>query len=88
VDVNLRDVYGETLLIDAVKWDRGGIEVVEFLVQSGAEINAVDNEGRSAFYYAIWGENPEIAQYLLDAGSECHCGISGAAEFCSCEEGG
>ena len=50
--VNLRDGSGRTPLHWAARNDRLG--VAEFLLNSGADVQAVDNLGYTALYYSVW----------------------------------
>uniref|UniRef100_A0A8C5RCW8 Protein phosphatase 1 regulatory subunit n=1 Tax=Laticauda laticaudata TaxID=8630 RepID=A0A8C5RCW8_LATLA len=45
------------------------IEVVEFLVENGADVNQADNEGWTPLHVAASCGYSEIAQYLLDHGA-------------------
>jgi hypothetical protein len=53
-----------TTLILAVK--QKNLEAVKILVAAGADINAVDKTGNSAFYWAIQSGNKEIFDFLLN----------------------
>lgn len=60
VDPNIRDQQGNTLLIYSVE-DDVKILFTKYLLQKGANINAVDNKGMSAiFKAAYWGEKQTV----------------------------
>ena len=44
---------------------RGYLEIVEKLVQNGADINQQQNDGDSAFNYACRSKHEKIIQFLL-----------------------
>ncbi|KAJ8674388.1 hypothetical protein QAD02_005650 [Eretmocerus hayati] len=50
--------------VGAAKFD-----VVELLIEHGADINAIDVEGRSILYYAVRRNSVEILNFLLKAGA-------------------
>ena len=52
-----------TILSTAV--GRGKIEFVEALIEHGADINILDDEGRSPFYSAVRSKNIEMAKLLV-----------------------
>lgn len=43
-------------------------EIVKLLISNGADINAVDGEGRTILEFAIESQNPEIIGSLIDTG--------------------
>ena len=45
-------------------------EFAEFLIEKGADVNAVDNGQFSVMYYATDAELPQIVELLLKAGAE------------------
>lgn len=66
--VNLKDGSGRTPLHWAARNDHLG--VVEFLLSSGADVQAVDNLGYTALYYSVWlGRKSEITERLIGRGS-------------------
>ncbi len=48
---------------------KGGFEVAEFLVASGADLNLISREGRTALHTAAAWCNSQIVALLLDAGA-------------------
>lgn len=67
--VNLKDGSGRTPLHWAARNDHLG--VVEFLLNRGADVQAVDNLGYTALYYSVWlGRKIEITERLISRGSD------------------
>jgi ankyrin repeat protein len=60
---------GMTPLILAVDCEFSA-DTIEFLINSGCEVDAVDNIGRSALHYAIDLDNEEIVEILLKNGAD------------------
>jgi len=54
LDVNAQDASGKTLLMEAVSWGGGDgiLEVLELLIEYGADIDLADNNGHTALWYA------------------------------------
>lgn len=48
------------------------IALLEFLLDNGADINAVNNKGKTALMYAVKSENKHIAEYLLEHGADAN----------------
>ena len=70
VDVNAKNKYGVTALIDASY--RGQKEHVEWLIVEGANLNARDNQGDTALMNAArWGHKENVA-LLIDEGADIH----------------
>ena len=66
VDVNSREMYGdETALM--ISSGKGYLPIVQLLLDSGADINLVDIEGRTALMYAI--KHSAILRILLKNGA-------------------
>ncbi|MFA6066041.1 MAG: ankyrin repeat domain-containing protein [Candidatus Babeliaceae bacterium] len=59
------DVHNQTLLSAAAR--KGFLESTEFLLKHGARVNARDNLGQTALFYA--GQYPEIVKLLLKSGA-------------------
>ncbi len=68
-DANRRDSNGRTKLMFAAK--KGDITKIEDLLYSGAQIDAVDNEGWTALMYAArFQKNPDVTKLLLYRGAD------------------
>ncbi|KAL4799354.1 ankyrin repeat-containing domain protein [Aspergillus venezuelensis] len=65
VDTKVRG--NSSLLIEAAK--NGHPDTTRFLIESGARVNAVDEDGRSALSWAALG-HPDVFKILLQAGAE------------------
>lgn len=71
-DPNILDECDEnkTPLFKAV--EEGNIEIVKLLVQSGSDVNRVNNEGRTPLAYAVSNQDIEIVQVLTSTGIDIH----------------
>ena len=47
------------------------INTVTRLIECGADINAVNENGRTALFSAIYQNNTDIALYLIEKGAKC-----------------
>lgn len=81
VDVNSMR-YGYTPLLE-VCWlmRRGGIEcasdIVELLLEKGADVNAVDGMGESALWYAVENGRTDIVRLLIQYGADVNVQYNG-----------
>ena len=78
-DVNAADTNGDTALHGAIH--RGAGNIVRFLVEKGADVDAVNDKGWSAlsvaqgvFYPNTFNRHPELVTLLLDLGSDPEAG--------------
>ena len=69
-DPNAADSAGITILMTAAEFPYP--ETVRLLLASGAEVNAVANDGRTALLNAVWSADSidEVAKALVDAGAD------------------
>jgi ankyrin repeat protein len=63
----LREDNNKTILMYAV-WV-GNDEIVKYLIDKGADVNAQDTGGASALHLAAWKGYTQIAVYLLENGA-------------------
>ena len=67
-DINIQNKYGWTLLHVAIRRDRR--DMVNFLLDNGADINKVDGVGWTPLMEAIMDDMPEIVSILVDRGAD------------------
>ncbi len=70
--INAQELGGLTPLHRAV--DRKQLKVVRFLLESKANLNKTDNNGKTALYYAV--TTPEMLNLLLSAQADPNAGTS------------
>ena len=68
--VDAKDAGGTTALINASF--RGRREVVDLLLNSGADINAKNDDGNTPLMAAAWHNRLDVIQMLLDCGASCN----------------
>ena len=68
LDVNMKDKNKETPLHKAAREDN--IEAMSFLLEVGADINAVDGQGNTALRLAIYCSHPKAALKLIKGGAK------------------
>lgn len=68
VGVGYRDVFGVTALHASA--GSGCVEIVQFLLECGAEIDAMDSNEHTPLYNAIAKERRMCALYLMDRGAQ------------------
>jgi ankyrin repeat protein len=71
-DVNAHDLSGTTALMTAalVRWDDLSISMIKILAEKGANMNAVDNEKRTAADLAAHAGYIDRAMLLIDRGTK------------------
>ena len=70
-DINVKNDYGITPLM--VACSRGtNIEVIDYLIENGANIKQLDHYGSDAFMYAMANSNINIIKHLVDLGADIH----------------
>ena len=68
-DVNAKDTYGETALLEAVVSWRSH-DFVKALLEAGADVNAMDNDDKTALMLADENGHSEIVELLKQAGAK------------------
>ncbi len=67
-DINIQNKYGWTLLHVSIRRDR--TDMVNFLLDSGADINKVDGVGWTPLMEAIMDDMPNLCKVLIDRGAD------------------
>ncbi len=67
-DINSKNIYGNTPLMLAIK--SGHLEATEYLLQNGANIDTLDNDGKTGFYYSR--KNKRMHRILIGYGYDCY----------------
>ena len=67
-DINIQNKYGWTLLHITIRRDRR--EMVNYLLEKGADIDKVDGVGWTPLMEAIMDDKPELVKTLVDAGAD------------------
>ncbi|MBQ7263866.1 MAG: ankyrin repeat domain-containing protein, partial [Synergistaceae bacterium] len=71
VDLDARDRAGQTLLMLAVLM-RSDLDTISWLIRSGADVNAGDDDGETPLMHATChgDDAPKVIAALLDAGAD------------------
>jgi len=67
-DINLRNKYGWTLLHITIRRDRR--DMVDFLLDNGANIDKIDGVGWTPLMEAIMDDMPTLVSTLIDRGAD------------------
>lgn len=67
-DVNIVDRYGQSLLIHAAYQDDPNL--VEMLIQKGADVSHRDGGGKTALHAAAWNNRVQNSRVLIDSGAD------------------
>ncbi|PIK39708.1 putative ankyrin-3 [Apostichopus japonicus] len=62
---NLVDDEGETVLHKSSHWSKGNVVLLKFLISEGAQVNVLDNLGRSPLHWAVIQGHTSTAETLL-----------------------
>ena len=68
LDIDHKYQFGFTLLHYAAKENR--VEVIEYLVTSGCDVNAVDDDGQTPLYKSAMFGHQQSVQLLIDKGAD------------------
>ncbi len=55
----------------------GDLDIVQYLLEEGPNINAQDESGNSALMDAIWGHHTEVARLLISKGAAVNAQMPG-----------
>lgn len=81
VNPNTANIKGTTALMFA-KTHAKGTEILEMLLTSGADINAVDNFGRTILDYSLELNQPEITSFLIKMGARVASDLKNSRNLC------
>ena len=72
VDVNAKDLVGNTALIFAVFGDRGddNLEIINLLIENGADVNITNNDGNTLLHELSYAPDLDIIKMLLKNGAD------------------
>jgi len=81
IAVDSQDFLGRTALHyaagadfgTAYRYDAWPVEIVQLLLDSGADINAKDTTGRTPLFYAVCEPDNSAIKFLVDRGADLHC---------------
>ena len=76
IDINSRDEEGNTPLINVINGygrSSDGFEIIKYLVDHGADVNAKNNEGHDVLWFMAWDElhSEEAIAFIINAGADC-----------------
>jgi hypothetical protein len=66
---NMKNVLGGTALFDLYQVKKGSIEFAKLLIAAGADVNAPQNDGKTALHWAAERGEVEMVKLLLDNGA-------------------
>ena len=67
---NIIGCHRMTPLFSAVQSESENFDVVKFLVEAGAYVNAIDDQGDSPLYYALKQKKSRVISYLVEHGAK------------------
>ncbi|PKA17081.1 ankyrin repeat domain-containing protein [Leptospira haakeii] len=70
--VDTRDPFTRNFTPLMIAAREGEVEIAEFLVRSGADINAKTRDGHTALMMAVYNRNLDIVKLLLKSGANVH----------------
>jgi len=88
IDINGRDASGRTALLEAA-WGGSG-DIVNFLLERGADPNIADKSGFTPLMRAVEGGRQPIASALIEKGADVNCrgSVRGTTPLMLAAEGG
>jgi len=88
IDINGQDASGRTALLEAA-WGGGG-DIVNFLLERGADPNIADKSGFTPLMRAVEGGHRPIAAALIEKGADVNCrgSVRGTTPLMLAAEGG
>ncbi|MCG2760024.1 MAG: ankyrin repeat domain-containing protein, partial [Candidatus Delongbacteria bacterium] len=69
-DINAKDSYGNTALLQAITIDSVNMEEIKYLIANTNQINEFNNLGMSPLFKAVGLEHIELVRYLLQNGAD------------------
>lgn len=51
---------------------KGNLQIMQMLIDAGADVNCTDGKGQSPLFYAIQGQNTQVVALLLKQGADVH----------------
>ncbi len=82
--VKIRDDKGQTPLHTIAS--KGSLDVLETLLEYGADVNVKDNEDKTPLHIAFWNGHKDIIEALLTNGAEVDTQISSYTMPTGCDE--
>jgi ankyrin repeat protein len=70
--INWRDEDGRTALIKSIAHGTGHIDVMEMLLERGANINAIDDSGMTPLMFAALHNKPDCLALLISKGADAN----------------
>lgn len=67
-DINIRDMFGSTLLHSAIAYDNASIGLV--LIQKGIDVNAKTKKGLTPLHFCAIYQNMELTRAILENGGD------------------
>lgn len=69
-NVNHKDNEGESVLMIAIQAEEVDLELIKYLLDNGADIDAQDNIGWSALSHSVNMDDIEVSRFLLENGAD------------------
>lgn len=62
--IDIEDNYGRTVLLNAALY--GNLELTEWVIEKGANVNHIDKNGYSALHFAAQENHTDVVKFLLE----------------------